>query len=59
MKTKLSKSDWNSFYLGQYSAKKADHILEMPGIGVFYNYYLKNFTSKIRLAKKCSKFYQK
>ena len=27
------------------STKKADHILEITGLGVFCNYYLLNFTS--------------
>ena len=36
MKPKLSKSERNSSDLGKYwKQKKADHILEMPELGVF------------------------
>ena len=40
------------------STKKAEHILEMPRLGVFDNYYLENFTSKIRFTKTCRKSFQ-
>ena len=30
------------------TAQKADHILEMPGLGAFWDYCFKNHTSKSR-----------
>ena len=41
------------------STKKADHILEMPGLGELSGYYLTTFTFKLRLVNKCSKLYKK
>jgi len=38
------------------STKKADHILEMPGIRIICDHYLQNFTLKISLTNEYSKF---
>ena len=57
----MSKSDWNSFCSRAIlkAQKKADHILEMPGLGELSGYYLTTFTFKLRLVNKCSKLYKK
>ena len=38
------------------SSKKADHILEMSGLGVFCDNYLLNFTSRNRLTRLTNKY---
>ena len=57
IKPKLLKSEQNSS-LSSIILKKADHILEMPRLGVFRNYYRENLTSKISFTTKCHKLFQ-
>ena len=40
------------------STKKADHILEIPRLGVCCDYELKNFTSKIRFDNNVAKYFK-